>query len=105
MLPDSMPIDVNHGLRITSDGKFLISNGSLFDLVAIWSLPDLKLVGTVPVGHDPNWIVVTPDGKRAFVSNRGSNDVSVIDLASRQEVARVKVGNYPQRMAAVAVAR
>ena len=103
-LPDSMPIDVNHGLRITSDGKFLISNGSLFDLVAIWSLPDLRLVGTVPVGHDPNWIVLSPDGKRCFVSNRGSDDVSVIDLASRREVGRVKVGSYPQRMASVAVA-
>lgn len=103
-LPDSMPIDVNHGLRITSDGKFLISNGSLFDLVAIWSLPDLRLVGTVPVGHDPNWIVLSPDGKRVFVSNRASDDVSVIDLASRREVSRVKVGSYPQRMAAVAVA-
>lgn len=103
-LPDSMPIDVNHGLRITRDGKFLLSNGSLFDLVAIWSLPDLRLVGTVPVGHDPNWIVLSPDGKRVFVSNRGSDDVSVIDLASRREVARVKVGRYPQRMAAVTVA-
>ncbi|MGH7620348.1 MAG: YncE family protein [Gemmatimonadaceae bacterium] len=103
-LPDSMPIDVNHGLRVTSDGKFLISNGSLFDLVAIWSLPDLRLVGTVPVGHDPNWIVLSPDGKRCFVSNRGSDDVSVIDIASRREVARVKVGRYPQRMAAVVVA-
>ncbi len=103
-LPDSMPIDADHGLRITTDGKFLISNGSMFDLVAIWSLPDLRLVGTVPVGHDPNWIIVSPDGKRAFVSNRASDDVSVIDLAGRREVARVKVGSYPQRMATVSVA-
>lgn len=102
-LPDSMPIDVNHGLRVTGDGKFLIANGSLFDLVAIYSIPDLKLVGTVKVGREPNWIVVSPDGTRAFVSNRASDDVSVIDLASRKEVARIKVGTYPQRMAAVTV--
>ena len=104
-LPDSMPIDVNHGLRITADGKFLIANGSLVDLVAIFSLPDLKLMGTVPVGHDPNWIALSPDGKRAFVSNRRSDDVSVIDLATRKEIARVKSGNYPQRMAVVSVGR
>ena len=103
-LPDSMPIDVNHGLRVTEDGRYLIANGSLFDLVAIWSLPSMKLVGTVPVGHEPNWIVMSPDGKRAFVSNRASDDVSVIDLAGRREVARIKVGKYPQRMATVAVA-
>ena len=102
-LPDSMPIDVNHGLRVTRDGRFLIANGSLFDLVAIYSLPDLRLVGTVNVGGEPNWITLSPDGTRVFVSNRKSDDVSVIDLASRKEIARIKVGKYPQRMAAVAV--
>jgi len=102
-LPDSMPIDVNHGLRVTADGKYLIANGSLFDLVAIYSLPDLKLVGTVKVGKEPNWIVLSPDGTRVFVSNRRSDDVSVIDLTSRKEVARIKVGTYPQRMASVTV--
>ena len=102
-LPDSMPIDVNHGLRVTADGKFLLANGSLFDLVAIYSIPDLKLVGTVPVGHEPNWVVLSPDGTRAFVSNRQSDDVSVIDLASRKEISRIKVGKYPQRMASVVV--
>ena len=100
-LPKPMPIDVNHGLRVTLDGKYLIANGSLFDLTAIYSVPDVQLVATIPVGHDPNWITLTPDGKRAFVSNRQSNDVSVIDLASRKEVARIKVGDYPQRMASV----
>jgi YVTN family beta-propeller protein len=102
-LPDSLPVDVNHGLRITADGRYLIANGSIVDLVAIYSLPDLALVGTVPVGHEPNWITISPDGKRAFVSNRRSDDVSVIDIASRKEIARIKVGTYPQRMAAVTV--
>ena len=103
-LPASMPVDVNHGLRITADGRYLIANGSLLDLVAIYALPDLRLVGTVPVGHDPNWITMSPDGTRCFVSNRGSDDISVIDLASRKEIARIKVGSYPQRMAAVSAA-
>jgi hypothetical protein len=37
------------------------------------------------------------------VSNRRENTVSVIALAERREVARLKVGEFPQRMA-VAVA-
>ncbi|HEX7939746.1 MAG TPA: beta-propeller fold lactonase family protein, partial [Gemmatimonadaceae bacterium] len=102
-LPDSMPIDVNHGLRISADGHFLIANGSLVDLTAIFSLPDMKLVATVPVGHDPNWITLSPDGKRAYVSNRQSDDVSVVDLATRKEIKRIKTGSYPQRMASVNV--
>jgi YVTN family beta-propeller protein len=103
-LPAELPIDVNHGLRVTADGRFLIANGSIVDVTTIWSLPSMKLVATIPVGHDPNWIVMSPDGTRCFVSNRGSDDVSVIDLKTHREIARVKVGKYPQRMAAVTVA-
>jgi len=103
--PDTLPVTTNHGIRITADGRYLIVNGSMTDLTAIYSLPDLRLLGAVPVGRDPNWITLSPDGRRIFVSNRGSDDVSVIDLASRKEIARVKVGRYPQRMTSVALAR
>ncbi|HEY2378614.1 MAG TPA: cytochrome D1 domain-containing protein [Gemmatimonadaceae bacterium] len=103
--PDTLPVTTNHGLRITADGRYLIANGSMTDLAGIYSLPELRLVATVPVGRDPNWVTLSPDGRRIFVSNRGSDDVSVIDLASRKEVARVKVGRYPQRMTSVALAR
>lgn len=103
--PDTLPVTTNHGLRITADGRYLIANGSMTDIAGIYTLPDLRLVGTVPVGRDPNWVTLSPDGRRIFISNRGSDDVSVIDLASRKEVARVKVGRYPQRMTSVAVGR
>jgi YVTN family beta-propeller protein len=104
-MPDTLPVTTNHGIRITANGRYLIANGSMTDLVGIYTLPDLKLVGTVPVGRDPNWVTLSPDGRRVFISNRGSDDVSVIDLASRKEVGRVKVGKYPQRMTAVLAAR
>ena len=103
--PDALPVTTNHGIRITADGRYLIANGSMTDLAAIYRLPDLHLVATIPVGRDPNWVTLSPDGRRVFISNRGSDDVSVIDLASRKEIARVKVGRYPQRMTAVALAR
>jgi YVTN family beta-propeller protein len=103
--PDTLPVTTNHGLRITADGRYLIANGSMTDLAAIYSLPDLRLVATIPVGRDPNWVTLSPDGRRAFISNRGSDDVSVIDLESHTEVSRVKVGRYPQRMTSVALAR
>lgn len=103
--PDTLPVTTNHGIRITADGRYLIANGSMTDLTAIYALPDLRLVATVPVGRDPNWVTVSPDGRRIFISNRGSDDVSVIDLRSHKEVARVKVGRYPQRMTSVALAR
>ncbi len=101
-LPDSMPVTADHGLRITADGRYLVANGSMENLVAVYALPDLSLVGTIPVGDDPNWVTFSPDGARVYISNRGSDDVSVIDLATRREIARIKVGRFPERMAAVA---
>ena len=61
---------VNHGLGMTSDGKYLVANASLSGFTAIYSVPDLKLVGTIPVGKEPNWVVFSRDGKYVYVSNR-----------------------------------
>lgn len=38
----------------------------------------------------------TPDGARAYTANGPSNDVSVIDLATRRVVKRIPVGKVPQ---------
>ena len=46
------------------------------------------VAGTVPVGKTPHWVAASSDGKRAYVSNEGSNDVSVVDLTARTVIAR-----------------
>jgi YVTN family beta-propeller protein len=45
----------------------------------------------------PDWVTLTPDGKRAYVANAGANSVSVIDIASRKEITRIPVGQVPKR--------
>jgi YVTN family beta-propeller protein len=42
--------------------------------------PFLKLLKVLPTGKAPNEACVSPDGKRAYVGNRGDISVSVIDL-------------------------
>jgi YVTN family beta-propeller protein len=96
---------VNHGLGLTSDGKYMIANASLSGFTAIYSMPDLKLVATIPVGSAPNWVVFSKDGKFAYVSNRGDNTVSVISIGERKEVTRIKVGEFPQRMTVATATR
>lgn len=95
---------MNHGLGISPDGKYLVANGSLIGITAIYSLPDLRLLGTVPVGREPNWVVFSRDSRFAYVSNRRDNTLSVISISERKEVARLKVGEFPQRMTATVVA-
>jgi YVTN family beta-propeller protein len=94
---------MNHGLGISPNGKYLVANGSLIGLTAIYSMPDLQLLGTVPVGREPNWVVFSRDSRYAYVSNRRDNTLSVISIADRKEVARLKVGEFPQRMTATVV--
>lgn len=89
---------VNHGLGITADGRYLVANGSLSNFAAVYSLPNLELVTTIPVGKTPNWVVFSKDGKYAYVSNRGDNTLSVLSMRDRKEIARLKVGEFPQRM-------
>ena len=40
----------------------------------------------------------TPDGRTAYVSNEGSNDVTVVDLVNRKVLATIPVGNAPRKI-------
>ena len=102
-MPESFPYTVDHGLGVTPDGTKLLAVASLASYVAVYSLPDYKLVGTVPVGQDPNWVRFTGDSRYAFVSNRASDSVSVIDLASMKEIKQIPVGKMPQRFSVIRV--
>jgi YVTN family beta-propeller protein len=75
----------------------LVVNSRLNSAVYAYSLPGLKLVGSVDVGKAPDWVTLTPDGKTAYVANAGSNSVSVIDLAAMKELTRIPVGQVPKR--------
>ncbi len=55
----------------------------------------------VGLGRGPNWVTFSPDGAYCCVSNVLGDDVSVIDVARRQEVARVPVGKQPKRLVVV----
>jgi YVTN family beta-propeller protein len=87
----------SHGMAVTSDEKTLIVNSRLNSAVYSYSLPDLKLLGSVDVGRAPDWVTLTPDGKRAYVANAGSNSVSVVDISSMKEITRIPVGQVPKR--------
>lgn len=89
--------NASHGLAVTSDGKVLVVNSRLNSAVYAYSLPDLKLVGSVDVGKAPDWVTLTPDSKTAYVANAQSNSVSVVDIKSMKEVTRIPVGQVPKR--------
>jgi YVTN family beta-propeller protein len=99
----------SHGIGVSPDGKALWVNSTFANAVFKYSLPDLKLLGYVPLpevhpaghaptGSVPEWITFTPDGKTVYVSNSGAGSVSAIDTSSMKEVAVVPVGEVPKRI-------
>jgi YVTN family beta-propeller protein len=87
----------SHGMAVTSDGKTLVVNSRLNSSIYYYSIPDLKLMGSTEVGHSPDWVTLTPDGKTAYVANAASNSVSVVDIKAMKEVTRIPVGEVPKR--------
>src|SRR5262245_53592606 len=86
-----------HGLAVTPDGKTLGVLSKMNSRVYFYTLPDLTLVGESKVGHHPDWLTFTPDGKRVYVANAGSNSVSVVDVGARKELMQIPVGQVPKR--------
>ena len=51
------------------------------------------------MGTNPQGVAITPDGKRAYVTNASSNNVSVIDTTTNTVVATVPVRSFPTGVA------
>jgi YVTN family beta-propeller protein len=88
----------SHGIGVAPDGKTLWVTSRTNQRVYAYSLPDVKLLGEVPVGKRPDWITFSPDSKTVYVSTGAANSTSAIDIASRKEVARIPVGEDPKRV-------
>jgi DNA-binding beta-propeller fold protein YncE len=87
-----------HGIAVTADNKYLVTNSSENSYTYVYSLPDLKLVGGAEVGHSPNWITLTPDSRFAYISLAGSNGVAVLDIKAVKVTTTIKTnGQVPKR--------
>jgi YVTN family beta-propeller protein len=90
--------DPSHGMAVTADGKTLVVCSRLNNYLYSYSLPDLKLLGSAELtGKGAGWVTLTPDGKSAYVANPVTNDVSVVDVKTMREVAKIPVGFVPKR--------
>ena len=75
-------------------------NSRLNSALYAYSLPDLKLIGSVTLGgKGAGWLTITPDDKTAYIANEHTNNVSVVDIKSMKEIALVGVGYAPARNA------
>ncbi len=99
----------NHGIGVAPDGKTLWVSSMRSNAYFVYSLPDIKLLGHVPlpelkipglhpIGSTGHWIVFTPDSKTAYICNVSVKDVTAIDVKTMKEVARIPVGEMAARL-------
>jgi YVTN family beta-propeller protein len=98
--------DLPHGIDITSDGAELwVSNRGSMDVVVI-DLGSRTPVATLAMAPwSANHVALTPDGRHAMVTLTASAEmadqrgfIAVIDVVSRTEVARIRVGVAPHEL-------
>jgi YVTN family beta-propeller protein len=70
-----------------SEGELLVVNRA-----------NLVLKSKIKVGHGACDITTTSDFKTAFVANQFSNDISMVDLISNKEIARIPVLRQPMQI-------
>jgi YVTN family beta-propeller protein len=92
-----IPVGANPvGLEISRDGSQLyVSCATADGGVYIVDIADGKVGGRIGVGHTPVGVVLSPDGKTLYVCNQFSNNIGVVDLELRKQVAIVNAAREP----------
>ncbi|MEM9386071.1 MAG: serine/threonine protein kinase [Pseudomonadota bacterium] len=88
----------HHGIAISGDDRTLCVAGTMDDYVALVDVASLEPQILSGLGEKPYWVVTDRSGEHCFVSWSGTDQMSVIDIAQAREVARVDVGDHPQRI-------
>lgn len=111
----------SHGLAVSPDQDIIWSTSKYYHAVYGFRLPkpncgqrtagyrdgessdgppcEFELVTIIDVGSHPDWLGLTPDGKRLYVALAGQDETAVIDTEKMEVVARIDVGNVPKRVA------
>ena len=87
----------HHGLAMNPSGKKLCAAGTMSDYAAIVDRSSFayKIAAR---GTKPYWATNSGRGSYCFVSFSGDDAVSVISYRKAKEIARIQVGDHPQRM-------
>lgn len=81
---------VPYGIAVTRDGNSVAVGVEGEECVKFFSLPAFELQATVPIGRMHNdHIILSQDGREIYVANFYSDDVFVIDVATRKEAGRI----------------
>ncbi len=88
----------HHGIAMNSAGDTLCVAGTMSDYVAIVSRETFEYKILTGLGEKPYWVTTDKSGENCYISWSGTDQISIVNYASGEEVARVDVGDHPQRI-------
>ena len=88
----------HHGLALSADGRTICIAGRASDYAALVRAPELTLIATVPVGDSPGWSELADRDRLCLIANTRSDDFSIVSVAERKELARLKLGDGPKHI-------
>jgi YVTN family beta-propeller protein len=80
------------GLRelvVDGPGAHLYVSNDTDNRIEDVSIAACTAISPIGVGSSPEGFDITPDGKQLYVANKGGTNVSVVDLATRQELKKI----------------
>ncbi|MCP4257006.1 MAG: c-type cytochrome [Planctomycetes bacterium] len=84
------------GLDISGDGrKLYVTSAVPAGKVHIINIRKGSITDSITVGHTPVAVVESPDSKTLYVCNQFNNNIGVIDLSMKKQVAAIAVAREP----------
>lgn len=103
LVPNGHP----HGIAIGNGGREVWTNATGLDTTFVFdvTVDPPKEIARIPVGGGPYWIVPSQDGMTMFVACPASDEMVVVDVATKKVKTRFKfpAGDHPVRMMDLAV--
>ena len=87
----------HHGIAMNPTGTKLCVAGTMSDYAAIVSRATFHYK-LIKAGKKPYWSTTSKNGRHCYVSWSGTDRISVISYETEKEIARIPVGDHPQRI-------
>lgn len=99
-LPEELYVNdsAHHGIAMNGAGDTLCVAGTMSDYVAIVDRETFSYRLLTGLGEKPYWVTSDASGDYCYISWSGTDQMSVISYRTATEVARVDVGDHPQRI-------
>ncbi len=86
----SIPIDV----KAVNDGNFLIVTSYDRPFIDIVSVADSRFIKQIPLGSNPEQILVDEKGEKAYITSPSTSTIFVMDLETMSLCQKIKINGY-----------